>query len=864
MNKAIILFAILMFFSCDSTKKIAEVPVVEYEDLDTLFVSAPPMEPGSNGYELPKYNPSFTRTQDLLHTKLDLSFDWEQEAVIGKSWLKMRPFFYPADILALDAKGFEIHKVMMNGKELKYDYNGLKLEIQLGKLFESGQEYEVYIEYTAYPKKTETHSGQAILSDQGLFFINADGSEANKPQQIWTQGETENNSRWFPTIDKPNERCTQEVTVTVDDKFTTLSNGLLVSSKKNPDGTRTDYWNMDQPHAPYLFMLGIGEYAVVKDKWKDIELTYYVEPKYEQDAKAIFSNTKEMMTFFSDFTGVEYPWQKYAQIVVRDYVSGAMENTTSVIFGEFVQRTTRELLDDHNERIVAHELVHHWFGDLVTCESWANLTMNEGFANYGEYLWFEHKYGKDEADNHLLTELNGYLASCKSGIHPLIHFEYDDKEHMFDAHSYNKGGLVLHMLRHHVGDKAFRAGLKRYLNENEYTAVEAHDLRLAFEDVTGLDLNWFFDQWYFSAGHPVLDISYEYDEVTKKQTVLIEQTQNPETNPPIFQLPLAVDIYVGESGVPRREEIMVNQRKQRFVFDVAEKPKLVNVDADRVLLGEVADEKSDQSYLFQYRHAPQFRDRIEAIRVLAKSSLPEAKDVMVAALNDKHWSIRAEAVNQVQAGDKETEAILAKLAENDPKSQVRALALRKLAMGGDNRWTSVAQKVIDKDQSYLAIAAALEALAALDPVGSLAYAQKLEKEESGEVVNVIGQIYSASGDTNYLSFFENNFEKVDGYDAMSFFGYYMQLIARTNPQIIAGGMEKLKGIAVNMGQSPWRRFAATKSINDMRGAYQAEVPKVEGENKTALLAYVESITKMIDEIKAKETNDELQMFYKSF
>ena len=216
--------------------------------------------------------------------------------------------------------------------------------------------------------------------------------------------------------------------ITVEDRFKTLSNGLLENSTKNADGTRTDYWVMNKPHAPYLFMMAIGEFAVVKDDWNGMLLEYYVEPAYEKDAKMIFNYTDEMLTFFSDRLGVKYPWPKYAQVVVRDYVSGAMENTTGVIFGDFVQQTTRELIDGHkgNERIVAHELIHHWFGDLVTCESWSNLPLNEAFANYGEYLWFEHKYGKDAADLHRYQETQGYFAQANSVQHPLIDFHYKE------------------------------------------------------------------------------------------------------------------------------------------------------------------------------------------------------------------------------------------------------------------------------------------------------------------------------------------------------------------------------------------------------------------------------------------------------
>jgi len=454
------LLAILLLFACNSSKKalnqstsevneeeIQEV-VIEERLLDTMVVTAdkPSNLKNPEDYQLPRYNSSFPLINNIVHTKLDLRFDWSKQYVMGKATLTLKPWFYPVESVTLDAKGFDIHKVSFAGSTapLKYDYTNDKLTISLGRKIQSNEEYQLFIDYTAKPAETGGKGGsEAITSDQGLYFINHDGKTPDKPMQIWTQGETESNSRWFPTVDKPNERCTQEMYITIEDRFKTLSNGLLLSSTKNSDGTRTDYWKMDQPHAPYLFMMAIGEFSVTTEKWQNIPLEYYVEPEYEPSAKNIFGRTPEMLDFFSEITGVKYPWQKYAQVVVRDYVSGAMENTTGVIFGDFVQKTNRELIDNHNDGIVAHELFHHWFGDYVTCESWANLTMNEGFANYGEYLWFEHQYGKDEADSHRNSEMSTYFQStAQGGAHDLIHFGYNDKEDMFDAHSYNKGGLV--------------------------------------------------------------------------------------------------------------------------------------------------------------------------------------------------------------------------------------------------------------------------------------------------------------------------------------------------------------------------------------------------------------------------------------
>ena len=275
--------------------------------------------------------------------------------------------------MELDAKNFDFKSIkLFNGTALEYSYEGEKqqVHITLDREYQRGEEVELVIDYTAIP--AQSGGSAAITSDKGLFFINPRGEEGDKPTQIWTQGETENNSRWFPTIDKPNERCTQEVYVTVDDRFTTLSNGTLVSKNKNSDGTRTDYWKQELPHAPYLFMLAIGEFDVVEDeKWNGIPVNYYLESKWSPYAKDIFPYTREMLTFFSELTGVDYPWQKYSQVAVRDYVSGAMENTTAVIFGEFMHGTDRDLIDvDRNEKIVAHEMFHHWFGDYVTCESW--------------------------------------------------------------------------------------------------------------------------------------------------------------------------------------------------------------------------------------------------------------------------------------------------------------------------------------------------------------------------------------------------------------------------------------------------------------------------------------------------------------
>src|SRR5215204_3079568 len=466
---------------------------------------------------------------DLVHTKLDVKFDYDKAYMYGKAWITLKPHFYPTDSLALDAKGMDIKKVaIIKGStptNLKYDYDGMILNIKLDKTYKGGENYTIFIDYTSKPNEYTGKGSAAITEAKGLYFINPKGEEKDKPTQIWTQGETEATSVWCPIIDKPNQKTTEEISMTVPDKYVTLSNGKLAGQKKNTDGTRTDTWKMDKPHAPYLFFMGVGDYAVVKDSYKGKEVSYYVEKEYAPVARKIFGNTPEMIGFFSKALGIEYPWVKYAQIVGRDYVSGAMENTTTTLHQESAQQDARQLSDENKwENTIAHELFHQWFGDLVTTESWSNLTVNESFANYSEYLWLEYKYGKDAADEHNYTEMGGYIGS-KSENKDLVRFYYKDKEDMFDAVSYNKGGNILHMLRKHVGDSAFFKALNLYLNTNKFKSAEAHQLRLAFEEITGNDLNWFWNQWYFGSGHPDLDIAYSYDPAKKQAQVIVQQKQ---------------------------------------------------------------------------------------------------------------------------------------------------------------------------------------------------------------------------------------------------------------------------------------------------------------------------------------------------
>lgn len=866
-----VLIAAFALASCNSQKAVQQEPqsppddyseITEYRELDTMTVSAPravetPEEPT---YDLPAYNASHERHHDLLHTKLEVSFDWAEEQVMGKATLKLKPYFYPSNELVLDAKNFDINSIKYEGQSqaLNFEYDGQQITIDLGKTLTREDEYTLVIDYLATPRADG--GSAAITSDKGLFFINPRGEDGDKPMQIWTQGETENNSRWFPTIDKPNERTTQEIYVTVEDKFVTLSNGLLESSTKNGDGTRTDYWKMDQPHAPYLFMLAVGEFAKVTESWKGMPVEYYVEPEFEEHAKAIFPYTPEMLELFSKQLGVDYPWQKYSQIVVRDYVSGAMENTTAVIFGEFMQKTGRELIDEHqNEKVVAHEMFHHWFGDYVTTESWANLTMNEGFANYSEYLWMEHKYGRDAADYHLVQEWSGYFGSAQGGVHPLIHFGYDDKEDMFDAHSYNKGGSILHMLRNHVGDEAFFAALNKYLTDNAYSDVEAHELRLAFEDVTGQDLNWFFNQWYFEQGHPVMTINYDYDEAAGEASITVEQTQSPENMPAIFELRTFVDVYQAD-GSSTRYPVHVTEREQTFTFPAAERPALINFDPSRSLLAIRQDNKSEAELFFQFQHAPRFVDRFEALQKLGDQGTPEAKKMLEMALEDDFWVIRAMGLQNLQA-DETTIPKIRELAQKDERSDVRATAFAMLAQMGDESSLELAKEAIEKDQSYTVVASALAMVNELQPELALQYAKNLEEVTIPDIVEMVGDIYIAGGKAENLVFFEKNIEKLDGFNVINFMDSYQALATNVDLETAMEVAGKLEAIAMDPAQSQFKRFGATRAIVQMKQFYQEEIRDTPADGKAAIETQINALNTQFQKIFSGENDPQLKSLY---
>ncbi len=826
--------------ACNSTKKVTkgqgnnDMPAMDEDTLDEISLT----------FSKEKiYRGSHPIAFDLLHTKLDVQIDWEKQRMPAKAFIKLKPHFYPTDSLILDAKGFDIREVALVSKNgtlesLKYRYDSLKIHIALPRTFTSKDTLNVFVDYTAKPNERKTGGSAAIQSDKGLYFINPLGKEVGKPVQLWTQGETEASSCWFPTIEATNLRCTGEIIVTCEKKYKTLSNGLLVASRDNGNGTRTDNWLMDKPHAPYLFMLTVGEFAVVKDNWRNLAVDYYVEPEYEPYAKDIFGNTPEMMEFFSQLLGFAYPWQKYTQIIVRDYVSGAMENTSASLFGEFVQRNKRELLDANYEDIIAHELFHQWFGDLVTCESWSNIPLNESFANYSEYLWAEYKYGKLQADRMLQDNLRQYFDESQSKNVDLIRFYYESQEEMFDRHSYEKGGHVLHMLRNVVGDKAFFDALQLYLKTNQYKPVEIHQLRLAFEEVTGLDLNWFFNQWFLNKGHPKLTINYEY----KNDTVYVEVEQKHNIDIAlVYQLPAKVALW--KNGKVETHSVTLTKEKQTFAFASSTKPDLIDFDADRILLAVKKENKQLSDFIFQYKNHPQFLAKLEALRSLreAQKDNPEAKLELISALSDTFFFFRRYAVEAIKLNKDsmpETVKQLEKMALADAHANVRYSAIQKLSRLKDKQLITVFEKALG-DSSYATAAEALKAIQVIDTVAAVRYAAMFESENNYEMTDAVCGIYAADASEKFQTFFEKKFTTVKGYAKYTLMYHYANFLTHMKKDLAIKGIDILK----NQALSTETKLLASAG----KGSIKRLVKSFEEKKKEA--------QKIIDDEKQKDKGD---------
>lgn len=748
------------------------------------------------------FHPSKKRIIDITHTRLEIKPFFEKKSIYGKAFLNIKPYNKPLDKFELDAKGMKIRQVYVVNASgfipVEYDYDNWTIDIQLNRVYNVDEQFTIFIEYTAHPYDLEA-KGINLSAGKGMYFIDPLDKNPYKETQLWTSGETNANSVWFPTVDAPNERFTQEIYLTVDQTYNTLSNGILEKTVYNDDGTKTDYWKQDFTHSPYLTMIAVGKFFVTNDDWGPLTVSYYTNQQYNDDVRKIFGQTPYMMSFFSTLLGVDFPWEKYAQLVVHDFNAAAMENTSAVLFYEKYFADKYDALDYNFDDVIAHELMHQWFGDYVTCESWANLTLNEAFATYGEVLWYEHKYGKDEGDKLNQENLEKYLIEDYISSEPLIQYFYEDAdEDLFDSHRYEKGARVVHMLRDYLGDETFFGGIKHYLKKHHHQSVEIHDLRMAFEEYTGEDLVWFFDQWFMYPGHPVVEISNKYDATRQEVTVYVKQVQETDYKR-AYIFPLSIDIYY--NGKSKRHNVWVDSKNEKFTFKANEAPRFINVDAKKAMLWEKVEDKSVKDFTYQFFNAPLYLDRLEALKGLYDlQDKNDARKVYQAALKDPFWGIREFAVREIVLKHYEGNDLainqVKDLALSDPSSRVRRYALNTLSNFDPELGATVADSLIHNDSSRLVLANALAVAFQSNPLEYFKVAEDFESIQNVHLYRTICSIYAEQGGKSKHPYFKKAIWSARAAYIPMLMQTYLEFLQRMDTETVKNGVNFLKDIAL--------------------------------------------------------------------
>jgi aminopeptidase N len=576
----------------------------------------------------PRYAPD--RVVDIQHIGLVLDVDPIKRTVNGTASLRGMVIAPDTRVIELDAVELTIEKVTSGGKPVMYRHDGRRLRVELPAPLATGAEWALAIDYKGAPRR-------------GIYFIAPDEGYPNMPLQVWTQGQDEDSRYWFPCLDAPHEKATSEVKVTVPAQLFALSNGTLVSDKTSGD-KRTLHWRLDVPHSCYLVTLAIGNFAAIETRWRDVPVVYYVERGKEELAERTLARTPQMIELFSEKFGVPYPYPRYAQVFVANFIFGGMENTSATTLTDTILIDERASLDYDIDALVAHELAHQWFGDLVTCRDWGEGWLNEGFATYAEYIWREHHEGRDAADLELEEWADAYFGEDGGRYRRTIATKlYEEPIDIFDHHLYEKGGRVLHMLRDVLGDELFFKSLAHYLGKHRHGVVETRDLARAVEDATGKVLDWFFSQWVIDgAGHPELDVAIRWDADAGLATVTVEQNQKVEGKTPLFRLPTRIRFRVGTADIDVPLDIC--EAKQTFHIRLDAEPSQAIFDPGRVLLAARTIDKPEPLWINEAAVATLAIDRAAAIGTLAKRGGPTALQAVMTSLEkDPFWAVRGSA-----------------------------------------------------------------------------------------------------------------------------------------------------------------------------------------------------------------------------
>jgi len=664
-----------------------------------------------------------SRTFDAQHYLVKIKLDIDHKSFTGEATLTFSSLREELKRIELDAEDFKVERVINQwGEPLVFQQTDKKLIIDLERAYRFGEVFSVTVFYESDPQ-----AHQDNVSKKGLRFYDA---SADYPALVASDSWPDGVHHWFPCYDYPNDKVTNEIIATVKEPNKVASNGRLVRVVRNQEeGTVTYHWLQDKPHSTYLIFLAAAPYEVLRDRYQNIPINYWVFPQHVKDALRSYEKTPKMMEFFIKTFGTPYPWAKYDQVSVP--LGGGAESTSATAMTYRIIHDEKAEKDFSSIGIVSHELAHQWWGDLITLRSWEHVWLNESFATYFEYLYYDYERGPQEGAIELLNNKNSYLREAKTKyIRPIVTDHYDVPQDVFDAHSYPKGACVLHMLRFILGDKAFFRVSKEFLHKYSFQPVDTHDFMKTVKEVTGENMDWFFEQWLFKPGHPVLEVNTKWNEERKVLGLTIKQVQDTSRGIPIYKFPVLIGIIQrkGQEQIDpnvtnnkhliyktNNKEIIykiwITKQEEYFEFPLQAKPLLVRFDRGNYLLKEWTFPKSVEELLYQATN-DDIIGRMWATKELGKfkNNPRVVKTVSGIAQGDAFWAVRKAAVETIGAWRDSKFISVLKEKCSDRHSQVRAAALQALGEFRQPRLADFFRECFTREDSYLAQAEALRAL----------------------------------------------------------------------------------------------------------------------------------------------------------
>lgn len=695
---------------------------------------------GHKPFELPGARPHYNpdRPGQVEHIFLDLSLDIPKQSYQGSCSIRLLPIRNGIDRLTLDAVNLNIESVQVDEVPQNFDYDGEQLSIQLSQATQIGKRLLIAIAYSvAKPQR-------------GIYFIQPDKHYPNKPTQVWTQGEDEDSRFWFPCFDYPGQLSTSEIRVRVPNPLVAISNGELIDTTEDGD-YKVYHWLQQQVHPTYLMTLAVGDFAEIRDEWNGKAVTYYVEKGREEDAKRSMEKTPRMIEFLSQKYGYPYPFPKYAQVCVDDFIFGGMENTSTTLLTDRCLLDERAALDNRNtESLVVHELAHQWFGDLVVIKHWSHAWIKEGMASYSEVMWTEQEYSLEEAAYYRLLEARRYLSEDSSRYRrPMVTHVYREAIELYDRHIYEKGSCVYHMIRAQLGDELFWHAIQTFVQDNAHKTVETVDLLRAIEKATGRNLLFLFDQYVYRGGHPDFKVAYSWDGDANLAKITVTQTQAAEDkngSKDLFDLKIPIGFgytqqeEVGSHGkfstsfsALKTFTVRVNEREQSFYFPLENKPQFISFDVGNNYLKTVALEYPIAELKAQLEFDPDPISRSYAAAALAKKGGLEAIIALSASLkNDPLWGVRVEVAKQLAQInlDQALDGLIAGL--KDKNAYVRRAVVEALTQFKTAESYKVVRGLVQKgDASYYVEAAASRV------IGAIASSNLEEKPKEDKVLKLL-------------------------------------------------------------------------------------------------------------------------------